>query len=114
MAIAATARRPATTEPTFLFAAPVKLFAVDDGLVLEPVTDAVGTIGEPVAPAPEAPEAPAAGPTGVVPVATGAVPVAKPVEPATPEDLTRMSVIGALGSNHVNDMDVRVDLGLGA
>jgi len=87
MAIAATARRPAATEPTFLVAAPVKLFVEDDGLVLEPVADepATGAIGEPVAPAPDAPEAPATGP--VVPVATGAEPVRKPVEPAKPEDV---------------------------
>ena len=83
MAMAATARRPAATEPTFLVAAPLKL--VVDGLVLEPVPDGLtGAIGDPVA---AEPEPPAAAPPGVpaaapVPVATGAVPVANPVEPA--------------------------------
>jgi len=81
MAMAATARRPAATDPTFRVAAPLKLDV--DGLVLEPVPDGeTGAIGEPVAAEPEEPEAPAAAP---VPVAAGAVPVANPVEPATAE-----------------------------
>lgn len=99
--MAATARRPAATEPTFLVAAPLK--ADVDGLVLEPVPDGpAGTIGEPVAaepepePAPPAPPAlaPARPPVAAapVPVAAGAVPVANPVEPAVACELKNVSI----------------------
>lgn len=78
-AMAATARRPAATEQTFLVAAPLKLDA--DGLALEPEPEPVlgfttGAIGEPVAAEPE-PGAPAPDP-----VAAGVVPVGNPVDPA--------------------------------
>lgn len=91
MAIPATARRPAATEPTFFVAAPVK---VDPGAP-EPVFDGTtGVMGEPVAAAPGL-DAAAPDPEGAtpepgavaVPVAMGAVPVAKPVEPAIAVEL---------------------------
>lgn len=106
----ATARRPTATDPTFLVAAPVK---DEPGPVAVP--DAVaGAIGEPVAEGPE-PPAPLPGepapdalpdeplpdplpdeplpdplpdePAPEVPVGTAAVPVAKPVEPASADEL---------------------------
>lgn len=91
MAIAATAKRPAATDPTFLEAAPVK--PDDEGLVPDPVFEGAttGAIGEPVAaPAPElVPAAPVE--AADVPVATGVVPVMNPVEPAATEELGNMS-----------------------
>lgn len=96
IAIPATAKRPAATEPIFFVAAPVKPAEPTD-----PVPDGpTGVMGDPVAPAPEpepdpeaapapepepAPDPPTTAPD--VPVAMGAVPVAKPVEPATPVEL---------------------------
>ena len=85
-ATAATARRPAATEPTFLVAAPLNVDT--EGLVLELVPDgSTGAIGEPVAAEPEPDPVPAAAPEAAVPVAAAPVPVAKPVEPATADDL---------------------------
>ena len=95
IAIPATARSPAATEPIFFVAAPVKPAAPAD-----PVFDgATGAMGDPVAAAPDpepAPE-PDAAPEGLpapepeldpeVPVGKGAVPVAKPVEPGTTVEL---------------------------
>lgn len=86
MAIPATARSPAATEPTFFVAAPVKLD-------LDPVFDGeTGVIGDPEAvpepePEPEPDPDPELAPEAEAPVAKGPdapVPVAKPVAPATP------------------------------
>lgn len=103
--MAATPRRPAATETTFLVAAPLKLDV--DGLALEPVPDVPGgEMGEPVAPEPDPDPAPEPEPdpepdpdpdpdpvaTTPDPVAT-AVPVANPVEPATPDELKNGSIL---------------------
>lgn len=88
IAIPATARSPAATEPTFFVAAPVKL-------VPDPVFDGeTGVIGEPEAvpdtepePAPEPEPEPEPELELPAPVAKGPdapVPVANPVAPATP------------------------------
>ena len=82
MAIPATARSPAATEPTFFVAAPVKLDP-------DPVFDgATGVIGEPeAAPDPEPDPDPELEPEPTAPVAKGPdvpVPVAYPVAPTTP------------------------------
>ena len=82
MAIPATARSPAATEPTFFVAAPVKL-------ALDPVLDGeTGVIGDPEAvPEPEPEPDPELAPEAEAPVAKGPdapVPVANPVAPATP------------------------------
>ena len=90
MAIPATARSPAATEPTFFVAAPVKL-------ALDPVLDGeTGVIGDPEAvpepepepePEPDPDPDPELAPEAEAPVAKGPdapVPVANPVAPATP------------------------------
>ena len=108
--MAATARRPAATEPTFLVAAPLKLDV--DGLVLEPVPDGTtGAIGEPVAAEPE-PAAPAPVAATPVPVAAGAVPVANPVEPAVACELEKELVDVFVYAKEL--VSLRVDFGLGA
>lgn len=84
IAIPATARSPAATEPAFFVAAPVKLDP-------DPVFDGeTGVIGEPEAPPKPGPKPgpePELEPEPAAPVAKGPdapVPVADPVAPATP------------------------------
>lgn len=86
-AIPATARRPTATEPTFLLAPPVK--PEDDVPADNPVLDgATGVIGEPVALTLDT-AVPTTVPTAVPTVVPTAVAVAKPVEPATTDELYR-------------------------
>lgn len=110
MAIPATARSPAATEPTFFVAAPVKLGP-------DPVFDGeTGVIGEPeAAPDPEPePELdpdpdPELEPEPAVPVAKGPdapVPVASPVAPATPLVTTAVVFVHEHSLSKYVDVDV--------
>lgn len=84
MAIPATAKRPAATEPMFFVAAPVK---VEPGAPAPVLDGAKGVMGDPVGVLLEPPVAAPDPEEAAVPVATGAVPVANPVEPAIAVEL---------------------------